>query len=255
MRILRRTGVSALVGMALLAGCGQASEAQARTDGSTIVTKGNRGAPVVGSGRIGAQTRPIGTFDRLALAAPMDVTIRQGASRSLELRGDDNLLDLIETRVENGTLVVELRQGIRTRNGLEAVLTVPDLESVALNGSGRVEIPDWSGQAIDLTLGGSGTIELAGTTDVVRARIAGTGSIDLTGAKLREVEAVVAGSGTIRMGSVARLDAQVSGTGEIDAGDVGELSMLVSGIGSITYASARSIARNQVSGVGSTRRR
>jgi hypothetical protein len=52
------------------------------------------------------ETRTIGAFSAIELAGPFTVTVTDNGQSALTLRGTRRQLDNIETKVENGTLVV-----------------------------------------------------------------------------------------------------------------------------------------------------
>ncbi len=210
---------------------------------------------LIGSGELVTESRAIGSFDRLAIDGPVDVVIRQGATRSLVITAEDNLIDLVRARSEGGTLSLDTNGSFRTRIGIRAVLTVPRIDAVAINASGDVQFDGWNARAIDLAIRGSGDIELGGEVSDVRALIGGSGDIDLAPARLSYVDADIEGSGEIRMGSLRKLDATLNGSGMIEAGDVGELDAVLNGSGEIRYRSAKRIRRLERNGSGRIARR
>ena len=60
-----------------------------------------------GSGAVKEETRAVAGFTRLVLALPATVALTQGATESLAISADDNLLPLLRTRVENGELAID----------------------------------------------------------------------------------------------------------------------------------------------------
>ena len=205
---------------------------------------------IIGSGELVTENRAIGTFDRLAIDGPVDVVIRQGATRSLVITAEDNLIDLVRARSEGGTLSLDTTGSFRTRIGIRAVLTVPSLDGVKINASGDLRFEDWSADALELVIGGSGDIDLNGRADRVRALIGGSGDIDLTAARLSYVDADIEGSGSIAVPSLAKLDATINGSGTIEANRVGELDAVLNGSGEIRYRSADRILRQERNGSG-----
>lgn len=159
---------------------------------------------IIGSGELVTENRSIGSFDRLAIDGPIDVVIRQSASRSLVIIAEDNLIDLVRARSEDGLLSLDTTGSFRTRIGIRAVLTVPTLDAVAINASGDVRFDGWNARAIDLAIAGSGEIVLGGEVGDVRALIGGSGDIDLAPARLSYVDADIEGSGEIRKGFAAQ---------------------------------------------------
>lgn len=247
--------VATIGALGLASACGGATAGDHTTSAShteQTVYSGSSDNMIVGSGRMVSRDDTVGRFARLDLAGPIDVVIRQGNARSLSISAEDNIIDLVDYRIEGDVLRLGTREGssFRTREGIRAVLTVPDLDAVHLSASGDVRFDGWDADAVELDIGGSGNIELGGEIRRVTARIGGSGDIDLAPALMRQVDADVDGSGSIRMGSLDRLDADINGSGSIEAGVVGELSAVINGSGEILYRSAERIIRQDVNGSG-----
>ena len=78
-----------------------------------------RSEQVQGSGNVKRQARDVAHFSGLALSLPGNVEIHSGSGREgLTIEADDNLLPLIETVVEEGTLQIRAKRNtnLRTRN-------------------------------------------------------------------------------------------------------------------------------------------
>ena len=245
-----------LAAAAALAACGSAQAERGTGEmGWKASSYGYGKDQVIGSGRMVSENRAIGSFERLAIDGPVDVVIRQGSARSLTLYAEDNIIGLVRARTEGGKLSLSTMGAFRTREGIRAVLTVPALEEAAINSSGDIQFEDWSARAAKLVIGGSGDIRLAGDVEDVRALIGGSGEIDLTATRMRNVDADIEGSGVIRVPDVARLDATINGSGQILAEDVGELDAVLNGSGEILYRSADRVLREERNGSGRIRRR
>lgn len=91
--------------------------------GSCILT-----GSVEGNGKVVEQVRDLGEFDKISVTRGMNVFISQGSSTKVVVRADENLLDIIETTVEGGTLKVSCSRGIRKAESNKVFVTVPDLE-------------------------------------------------------------------------------------------------------------------------------
>ena len=60
---------------------------------------------VQGSGKLQTEARTLGSFQAIEQHASINLVLRQGAREALELRADDHLLALVETRVVNRSAV------------------------------------------------------------------------------------------------------------------------------------------------------
>ncbi|HXF46941.1 MAG TPA: DUF2807 domain-containing protein, partial [Burkholderiaceae bacterium] len=182
----------ALIAVALLANAWPAA-------GTTIVVGG--GARVEGSGHVAEEVRALTGFTKLRLAAPVNVQLRNAAAERITLRGDDNILPLVETRVESGQLIVDVRKGasFRTRNRLTAVVEFKQMDGVSIHGSGDARADRIKAAIFEGTIHGSGNVSIDDlTADTVALSIAGSGDFSARG-RAGTVGIVIEGSGDVRL--------------------------------------------------------
>src|SRR5258706_10735264 len=93
---------------------------------------------VTGSGKIQTDTRAVSGFQAISLKTSANLVLRQGSREGVELRADDNILPLIETRVVDGTLEIRGRDGASYSTKTTPVVTVDliRLSGLSLSGSG-----------------------------------------------------------------------------------------------------------------------
>lgn len=188
---------------------------------------------IVGSGRIVSETRPISMPDRIEIVGSTNMIVLQGDAVSLRLRGDDNILPVIETVVEDGTLTIRGRGSFSPSEPVSAVLTVPSLDEVSILGSGDVMFADWKASSLHLNVKGSGDIRVIGAVTEVDAIVKGSGDIYLERASIDRLSAEVKGSGAIFDAGSREIRASVKGSGKIFHGGNEIVSSDVKGTGAI----------------------
>ena len=68
---------------------------------------------IKGNGKVQTEERRIGQFDRLIVKGSMDVNIQQSTSgQALTIEAESNILPLVETVVEGGTLVIKMKPSL-----------------------------------------------------------------------------------------------------------------------------------------------
>lgn len=259
MQTFTKGAVALGITLALVA-CGSANaerQASRQTQQTTYTdaTYGWGEGRIVGSGNMVSEQRAIAAFDRLVVDGPIDVIVRQGATRSLLIRAEDNLIDLVETTTQDGSLILATRGNFTTRRGITAELIAPDLAEVDTNASGDVRFTDWQADTILLMIGGSGDIDLAGRVAQVLTRTNGSGDIDLRDAQTRSVDVEIDGSGSVLLGAADRLDVQVNGSGRVTAGRLGRLTATINGSGDVRYEDVATDPLVEVNGSGAVRKR
>jgi hypothetical protein len=157
----------------------------------------------------------VGAFEKIAVAGPYEVNVVTGGQPGVSATGGENLLSETDVVVEDGTLKImpKKRKGIRwswTNNG-KAVFTVnaAALRKAAIAGSGGISIDKIAGD-FEGDVAGSGDLRLASVAGgAVKLSIAGSGDVTAAG-KADSVDLSIAGSGDINAGGLATRAAEVS---------------------------------------------
>jgi hypothetical protein len=225
MRALLKVGFSLLVLAFLLIG---ATYGLLRAQGTT-------GGGNFESRMMSSDKRDIGKgITSVELTGPIDLTLRYGPTPSLEIHGEQRLLGNIESVQEGGVLHIGPR-GIllRHRQRLQAVLVLPQLGSLTISGSGDSTVDGFSGEQIELTYDGSGSVKFNGRYRRVTAALHGPGDLEVEGGNSDKVSAELAGSGHMTLAGAAReLNVHVAGSGELDAQHLRAESVSVEQMGS-----------------------
>ncbi len=195
---------------------------------STSSTQGS-GVPVT-------QTRDVASFTSVELAGSNDVVVRVGASQSVVVKADDNLIDRVTTEVKSGTLVIGNTPGsFSTKSPMSVEVTVPTLNALTLAGSGNIVVDDIEAESLEVDLPGSGTLTGNGTATRLDVTVGGSGIVQFTQLVAKDVRAAVAGSGSIFITVTKSLDASISGSGAIVyTGNPQDVTRSVTGSGAIT---------------------
>lgn len=190
-----------------------------------------------GNGILKKETRKVSPFTGISSSGSWDVMVAYGNSTDIEVEGDENLLEHIETIVENGKLYIRAKKygNIRSKNKITVYVTVTKLQHLSLSGSGDII--------------GRGEFKNDGTTNVM---VSGSGNIRFEFDRFNEIDASVSGSGGIKMkGTAKEIEARISGSGNIDCKEViaDDASARISGSGNIKVHATTSIDVN-ISGSG-----
>ena len=90
----------------------------------------NLGDGIDGSGNVVTEKRTIDApFTKIDASAGVEVIVEQGAATEVEVEVDDNLMEHIITRVENGTLIVKIEGNI---NSMESAIV--HVKTTTING-------------------------------------------------------------------------------------------------------------------------
>ncbi len=194
----------------------------------------------IGSGKVITETRSVGDFTSIDLSCSADLQLVQGSPMAVSIEGEENIVPLIETTVSGSTLHIdaEPNTSILTTRKLVVYVTVPDLESVRLTGSGDADVSEWKAGSLNLETSGSGDIVLANLqVATITAHTSGSGDITIHGGQADSQSIRTSGSGDYKAGSLQSEAAEVvtSGSGDVTVWVVDQLTASTSGSGDIAY--------------------
>ncbi len=185
-----------------------------------------------GNGDYVSEHRKLPPFTAIRLQLPATVIYRESNRTALEIRADSNLLELVDTEVINGTLVISARAGYISHQPILIRSTSPTLHAAQVQGSGDLQISEISARSLSLSVMGSGDISIAGASETLSAALQGSGDIDAEALNADDCRLSLQGSGDIRASCSAHLEASLQGSGEIAVSGsprVAQLSELGSG--------------------------
>lgn len=219
---------------------------------------GGWGDKVQGSGRIKTEARAPGHFTGVTMGLPGSLELRTGGTESVTIETDDNLLPLIETVVENGTLNIRPTKRNLDLDGrhLKIVVQAKGVDHLALGGSGSIDADALRGPKVSVDLGGSGSIKLRGVdSDALSVVLGGSGDLKVAGGTTRKLSLSIAGSGNVDLGKLQSADASVNiaGSGEATISVRDNLNVTIAGSGDVNYYGDPRVSKTSI-GSGSAKR-
>ena len=225
------------------------------------------------------EDRDVSGFEAVVATGSGIIELTQGQGESLVIEADDDVLERITTRVEDGVLhigrtsgpwfgfgrskPVVFRLGFETLNSLvlsgsiKAVAETLDAErlSIKVSGSGGLSIEQLQARELAATVSGSGSVKVISLeADEIDARISGSGSIDLGGQAPRQ-KVRISGSGHYLAANLEgdAVSARITGSGRAQVWANEELDVRISGSGGLRYRGEPKITE-KLSGSGKIRR-
>ncbi len=211
---------------------------------------------IEGEGPIVKETRNLDGFEGIDLRASADLYITKSDRFEIRIEGQQNILDVLTTRIKGHNLVIEFQDVcvINTRS-LDIYISMPELSELYVSGSGDVESED-AFETDDLNLGisGSGSIDLDVIARRIDVRLSGSGDIYLAG-ESNQFYSTISGSGNIKANRLKTLEAniRISGSGSTYIYAVEDIDVRISGSGNVHYSGNPDI-NTSVSGSGNIRK-
>lgn len=211
-------------------------------------------AQIIGNRMVREEVRNLsGNFQNIINNGPADIFIRQGKNVQIIVKADENIISLITTKIQDGTLSVGVKRGIRFAKTMQVIITVPHIQKLINNGSGDILFKtkfnepkmyigiygsgDFTAglevKNLILKLNGSGDAQISGVHGKLMVDLYGSGDIKAGDLQLLDCSIKEGGSGDIQLsGKTSRLNLLCSGSGDIDASHLYAIAVKASGSGS-----------------------
>lgn len=197
---------------------------------------GGLGTQIKGSGKRELQKREVAPFTSIATEGAFTIEVTCQKPLSLEVEGDDNVLEYVTAEVGSNILRLRSTKNYSTSEPVKFKISVPNLEGLSVNGAGRIEIKGMNNEKFEIDSNGAATIVVSGNTKVIDVGANGAGEIDAQ--NLRASRGVVDSRGVTRI--------------DLDVAD--QLDATVSGPSTVTYK-GNPVVNKTVKGPGKVERR
>jgi hypothetical protein len=142
------------------------------------------GERAYGDGNIITKDAHVGSFNSIDVSSALEVHISQGNTNQVQIKTDQNLLDLIEVFTDGNTLVARVRQGYNLEPSGRIVIqiTAPEYKSIQVSGASKI-IADNTISGSDLHLGASGASQISMEVNggKISSDLSGASSLSLKG--------------------------------------------------------------------------
>lgn len=221
------------------------------------VANGQWGKKINGNGNMVTIERTTPDYDAVAVAGWFDVELVEGREGKITLKGEENLLEYIETEVKNGKLVIQVEKGINLKpsswkSGLLITVPVESIRAVSLSGSGDVVgKKTLKAPHFETNISGSGDVSLRIEAESVSTMLSGSGDITLGGSAM-DLKVQVSGSGDVKAYDLQadNVDVSVSGSADVKVTANKTLTARVSGSGDVHYQGSPQKVDSKSSGSG-----
>lgn len=194
---------------------------------------------LTGSGNVITQQRQAGNFTAIVSKGDFKIVLKKATS-SIELTGEDNVLEKTVTDISNGTLTVRYADGIKTHKNKQVTVNVglPTFSSVQLEGSGNIKSEDtWNLSDLTAKINGSGYITLTANGDNFVGEVNGSGRLLMSGDSFKASSIHINGSGDVNANlfTTNTADIRIDGSGTCTIKVNNKLKVRINGSGTTYY--------------------
>jgi hypothetical protein len=145
--------------------------------GALAVTSCSTDSGTEGSGTEASNVRKVPSFNAVEVSGQADAVVTVGEARKVTVRGDDNLLEHVETEVSGDGLEISQDEDIDPKAGITVDIRTPALNTVTVSGVGDLTARGIDGEAFRVEVSGAGGVEATGRADSVEIVVSGGGDV------------------------------------------------------------------------------
>lgn len=210
-----------------------------------------------GSGNIVTEKRQTGNFSGVSVGGAFEVELKTGPVVEVIVEADDNVIGLIETKVNGDVLSVHTENNTNINNAHTKIfITAPSLRLVKSSGASDVKLVNELKNSDKLSFRVSGAGSIKGQVDApeIFADISGAGNIEIAG-RTKDYKAEISGSGSLKTGDLQSetTEVSVSGAGNAHVHASVKLRIKASGAGTIYYKGEANVEQS-LSGAASVKK-
>jgi len=148
--------------------------------------KENRCDCIKRTGPIISEIRNLGSFTKIKAEHNVDIYISQGAVQEIKVQAGKNIVPLIETVIEDGTLIIRNKNRCNWarsyKKELSVYITVPSIKWIINEGTATIKsLNTFVEDTLDVQTTNSGDLDLSVNTSKLLSHIFGSGDIRLQG--------------------------------------------------------------------------
>jgi len=205
-----------------------------------------------GSGNIVTEKRTVGNFKGISAGGDFDVEVKIGPVTEVTVEADDNVMEYIETEVNNNILRIRT-EGMHnfSNTHMKVYITVPALTSVKASASAGVTVNDLltSTSKLSFQSSSSGTITAEVDAPEIETDASSGGSVNISG-KTKSHNAEASSGASIKTWNLLSEHTRVSASSGASAQVHASISLKASGSSGaeITYRGAAEVNKSVSSG-------
>ena len=188
---------------------------------------------IPGSGQIQSEDREVGEYSKLDVSGIGTINVAFGDTPSLKVSCDNNLLELVETKVVDGQLRISCKGHISPTE-LRFDIVTKSLSSVEIGGAATLNLRGAKLDSLGISVNGASVLNADGIVEKLEIELSGAGKIDTNQLLAKHLKLVISGAGKADVYASESFDAQVSGAALVNClGQPKQVTKNLSGAGRI----------------------
>ncbi|HTD06304.1 GIN domain-containing protein [Undibacterium sp.] len=183
------------------------------------------------------QSRTTPAFNAINSKGPISIVVEVGKTQSVVVSGNDKFIREVVTEVVGNELLISIpgKKSSTATDDPRVIITLPALRQLKIEGAGATAINNISGDRIDISYQGAGSLKANGKVKWLRLKAQGVGAVDTKELHAEHVDVDFEGIGTVKVYATDLLNAVVQGMGSLTYyGNPRTFNKSVQGIGSVS---------------------
>lgn len=192
---------------------------------------------IKGNGNVQTEKREVGSFETIKVSGAFTIYLSQDDDYSLKVVADENILDIIKTKVKGDVLYISTEKNISKSKEMKLYIGFKHLSGLKANGAISLKSDQTLRfDELDIEINGASSADLQLTANRLRIDNSGASTIKLAG-KCDEFSIDISGAGSVSAYDliVKRGSIDISGVGSGKVCVKEDLRVSISGIGSVKY--------------------
>jgi hypothetical protein len=205
------------------------------------------------------QSRQVSGFNGIASSGSFNVHVKIDGAESLKITADKNIINEIETVVEDGVLKLRFKKNHDWNDNhygkVEVEISAKNLSSLSLSGSGKFDVDGSLTGEVKLAISGSGNISTGVKAEKIHAAISGSGNVTLNGSA-NDGSFAISGSGNLKASElkIGTVSVSIAGSGSVHVNAEKSISGHIAGSGNLYYTGNAQVTDFRSAGSGSIRK-
>jgi hypothetical protein len=159
--------------------------------------------------------RNVTGFTRVHVANNLAAEITVGGDFAVTIEGDEKLVDIITTTVEEDVLVIALSKKETRETRVAVKISMPELKALEVSGASTAVVTGVKGDDIRVQANGATKIKISGEVKALEAHAYGASMIDAEGLKAETVDVEAMGVASAGVSASKKLKAKAAGMAKI----------------------------------------
>ena len=192
---------------------------------------------IKGNGNVQTEEREVSSFESIKVSGAFTIYLSQDDDYSLKVVADENLLDIIKTKVKGDVLYISTEKSIYKSKEMKLYIGFKHLSKLKANGAISLKSDQMLRfDEFDIEINGASSAELELSANRLSINNSGASTIKLAG-KCEDVSINISGAGSVSaydlVAKKGSIDISGVGSGKVCVKD--DLRVSISGIGSVKY--------------------